>query len=187
MHPKWVRGHAIGWRNGDGRVSAAPNSGGASGLSGGELAAVFSRRSALGAGVAVVGTAAFAANAPAAAAPGRAVPTVAGSTSDAAEGFDPSLPVRSQFAGLEGTVYQGASQWSVHRLVLERVADLPGGGDAEQRFALQFATDGGARDGLYRLQSHGRPDAVLYLVRVGGDDQALEAIIDRAEQTGAPA
>lgn len=181
MHPNWVRGHAIGWARGGGRVSAAPSSGGAFRFSGVNLAAVFTRRAALGTGAVAVGALAVAAGAPAQAAPARGIRTAVHARPTGAAP-DPALPVRSQFAGREGLAYQGASQWSAHRLVLERVGDLATpGGDPEHRYLLRFTTDGEARDGVYRLTAVGEPDAVLFLTRVGGEEPTLEAIVDRTE------
>ncbi|MGX5697343.1 hypothetical protein ACWKWP_14175 [Agromyces soli] len=145
------------------------------------MTAVITRRLALGAGVAAVGAAALAAPVPASAASAGAgtVRTAAAAAEPDASG-SPLLPVRSQFAGREGLAYSGASQWATHRLVLLDLDDLQGRGDPEHRFAVRFTTDAGARDGLYRLSASGEPDAVLYLVRVGGESSVLEAVVDRA-------
>ncbi|GGR18859.1 hypothetical protein ACFOE1_08990 [Agromyces mediolanus] len=138
----------------------------------------LSRRTALGAGAAALGAAAVGTAAPAQAQ--QATRTAAASTPSAADsGLDPATPVRSQFLGREGTAYDGASQWSAHRLELAVVGDLPGDGDAEHRFAVRFTTDDAARDGIYRLTAPGEPDAILYLTRVGGGAPTLEGVVDR--------
>ncbi|MFK4729757.1 hypothetical protein ROT00_08740 [Agromyces mediolanus] len=144
------------------------------------MTTALSRRGALGAGAVALGAAAVAAAGPAQAqptGPGRAA--TASAAGDGGGAFDPAIPVRSQFLGREGVVYDGASQWSAHRLVLTHLGDLPGGGDPEHRFAVRFASDEAARDGLYRLTAAGEPDALLYLVRAGGADPLLEGIVDR--------
>lgn len=137
----------------------------------------LSRRTALGAGAAALGAAAVGTAVPAQAQPAARAAT-ASTPAAGATASDPGMPVRAQFLGREGTVYDGASQWSAHRLTLDRVGELPGDGDPEHRFSVQFATDDAARDGLYRLSAAGEPDAVLYLVRVG-DAAVLEGIVDR--------
>ncbi len=150
------------------------------------MTAVFSRRSALGAGAVALGaglvgggrTAAFATtedeapdadSAATTSAPGAAAPA----------SIDPLTPTRSLFAGHEGREYQSASPWSAHRLVLESVGDLPGEGDLENRFSVTFLTDDGARDGIYRLLHEGELVASLFLARAGGGAR-LEAIVDRS-------
>ncbi len=138
----------------------------------------LSRRTALGAGAAALGAAAVGTAAPAQAQQ-AAHPATASTPPAAAAGPDPALPVRSQFLGREGTGYDGASQWSAHRLELAFIGDLPGDGDAEHRFAVRFTTDDAARDGIYRLSAPGEPDAILYLTRVGGGAPTLEGVVDR--------
>lgn len=137
------------------------------------MTAVFSRRGVLGAGlvVASAGLVTGAASASAATAPA--------SVSSSESVVDPLLPVRSQFAGRIGVEYAAASERSIHRLVLSEVEDLPGGGDAENRFAVTFATDDGARDGTYRLSIDGAHVATLFCARVS-DAPRLQAIIDRS-------
>lgn len=138
----------------------------------------LSRRTALGAGAVALGAAAVGTAAPAQAQ--QATRTAAASTTPAGTAAsDPATPVRSQFLGREGTAYHGASQWSAHRLELALVGDLPGGGDAEHRFAVRFTTDDAARDGIYRLTAPGEADAILYLSRVGGGAPTLEGVVDR--------
>lgn len=148
------------------------------------MTAVFSRRSALGAGAIALGaglvgggrTAAFAttdeavdADSVVTSTPGAAAPA----------SVDPLTPTRSLFAGNEGREYAGASPWSEHRLVLESVGDLPGEGDLENRFSVTFLTDDGARDGIYRLVHEGELVALLFLARAGSGAR-LEAIVDRS-------
>lgn len=151
------------------------------------MTAVFSRRGALGAGAVALGAGLAIGARPAVADSGtgslpasaaHADDTGAGATAAAA--FDPTMPVRSLFAGHEGREYLGFSPWSQHALVLDRVEALPGEGDTEHRFRVEFSTDAGARDGLYRLQHGGELVAVLFLVRVGPDAR-LEGIVDRRE------
>ncbi|MBO9626538.1 MAG: hypothetical protein J7484_09215 [Microbacterium sp.] len=152
------------------------------------MTAVFTRRSALGAGAVALGaglvgsgrTAAFATTddeAPDAAADATATPSDAGAGAPASA--DPLLPTRSLFAGHEGREYHGASSWSEHRLVLDGVGDLPGGGDAENRFSVTFTTDEDARDGIYRLLHEGELVASLFLAKAGGTAR-LEGIVDRS-------
>ncbi|MFF5624760.1 hypothetical protein ACFY5A_05285 [Microbacterium sp. NPDC012755] len=141
------------------------------------MTAVISRRGVLGAGAVVLGVG-MAAGAPPAVAATSSRPMTDAAAS--APGTDPLTPVRSMFAGREGAEFSGASPWSAHRLVLASVDDLHGGGDAENRFRLEFTTDEGARDGIYRLTQGGELVASLFLARVGGDAR-LEAVVDRAE------
>lgn len=146
------------------------------------MTAVLSRRGVLGAGAvalgigATAGTGAAAAAAPADSAPTEAARSPQAATSAAA--VDPLTPVRSMFTGREGAVYAAFSSFSAHELVLDRVGDLPGGGDAEHRFRVEFRTDDSARDGLYRLLQNGELVALLYFVRVT-EQPRLEAIVDR--------
>lgn len=139
----------------------------------------LSRRTALGAGAAALGAAAVGTAAPAQAQQAAHPATASAHAAADATANDPATPVRSQFLGREGTGYDGASQWSAHRLELDFIGDLPGDGDAEHRFAVRFTTDDAARDGIYRLSAPGEPDAILYLTRVGGGAPTLEGVVDR--------
>lgn len=151
------------------------------------MTAVFSRRGVLGVGAVALGVGA-AAGAPAAASGSVAVidPVAAGaaSASPAASAstprVDPDRPVRSLFAGREGSTYTGSSQWSEHRLVLVEVGDLIVGGDPEHRFRVEFEADAGARDGIYRLTQGGEHLATLFLVSVENGAR-LEGIVHREE------
>jgi hypothetical protein len=152
------------------------------------MTAVFSRRGVLGAGALALGTGIAAASrpSPAAAAPEHeAAAHSASAGSSAAEdpraAADPLRPVRSLFTGQEGRVFVGMSPWAENRLVLDAVGDLPGGGDPEHRFRVEFTAPAGARDGLYRLLRDGAHIASLYLIPVAGG--ALEGIVDRQEHS----
>ncbi|WP_217177051.1 hypothetical protein [Streptomyces sp. AC495_CC817] len=148
------------------------------------MTAVFSRRSALGAGAVALGVGLVAGGRTAASATtgdGGAVASSAASSGAAGvrtSASDPLLPTRSLFAGEEGRDYVGVSPWAQRRLVLERVEDLAGEGDPEHRFAVSFRAEESARDGIYRLVREGELVASLFLVRAGGGT-SLEAVIDR--------
>lgn len=145
------------------------------------MTAVFSRRGVLGVGAVALGVGA-AAGAPAAAS--GSVAAGAASASPAASAstptVDPDRPMRSLFAGREGSTYTGSSQWSEHRLVLVEVGDLIVGGDPEHRFRVEFEVDAGARDGIYRLTQGGEHLATLFLVSVENGAR-LEGIVHREE------
>lgn len=151
------------------------------------MTAVFSRRGVLGVGAVALGVGA-AAGAPAAAsgsvtaidpvAAGAA--SVAPATSATSPTPDPDRPVRSLFAGREGSSFTGSSQWSEHRLVLVEVGDLIVGGDPEHRFRVEFEADAAARDGIYRLSQGGEHLATLFLVRVENGAR-LEGIVHRED------
>lgn len=150
------------------------------------MAGGVTRRVALGAGAGVVAVGVLTAGAAsavastgpagvAAAAPSGGAPVTAPAVGGAV------LPTRSQFAGHVGETFDGASPWSSHRLVLREVADLtPPGPDPEHCFRLEFAADGAARDGLYRLVSPAGDELALFLSRVGGGAPTLAAIVDRS-------
>ncbi len=140
------------------------------------MTAVFSRRGLLGAGVVAVGAGVAIGAAPAAGATASSQATA----SAASAAIDPLRPVRSQFADRIGAVFVGTSERSTHELVLEEVRDLPGGGDAENRYAVVFRADDGARDGTYRLTIDGAHVATLFFAAVSSTP-SLEAIVDRSE------
>nr|WP_314845270.1 hypothetical protein [uncultured Microbacterium sp.] len=153
------------------------------------MTAVFSRRGmlgagavALGVGVAAGGSTAYAAaqSTPASAGAHAVTDAVTADAAASAPGSDPLRPTRSVFTGREGTAYVGSSPWSEHHLVLDAVRDLPGDGDAEHRFSVEFTADVRARDGIYRLVSDGELVASLFLARAGGVS-TLEGVVDRRE------
>jgi len=147
------------------------------------MSAVLSRRGVLGAGTLAVGFGLASGVVPATASTAAGLDRAAAASASAsgaasAPGGDPLVPVRSLFADREGTVFTGFSQWSVQSLTLTVVADIAGGGDPEHSFVVRFATDEGARDGIYRLTDGDTHVASLFLARVGADGQ-LEGIVNR--------
>lgn len=141
------------------------------------MTAVLTRRAALGAGAVVLGAGLVAGTAPAVASTAVAAPSSPAATPATASAPAVEL-TRSLFSGREGVSFTGLSPFGAHTLVLDEVADLTGGGDAEQRFRVLFTADAATRDGIYRLMHGVDLVATLFLARVGGG-AVLEGIIDR--------